>query len=36
VLVLFVGGAVLLWHSRRLEARAGAARQPAQAAGSSR
>jgi len=36
VLVLFVGGAALLWHARRLEARGGGALQPVQAAGSSR
>ena len=35
VLVLFVGGAALLWHARRLEARAGVA-QPSQPAGSTR
>ena len=36
VLLLFVGGAALLWHARRLEARAVRTPQPAQAAGSSR
>ena len=36
VLVLFVGGAALLWHARRLEARADGRLQPAHPAGSRR